>query len=109
HPAVLERAGRVVALDLEPDLATGDLGEPARLDQRRAALTQCHRRGALGDVEEFAVFLDHPPPLVARCRCGVLPGHSFVPSTRITEVTSRTMSMPCSASTVARSWASVAR
>ena len=44
HAAVLERAGRVVALDLEPDLGAGEAGEPLRVHQRGAALAQGDRR-----------------------------------------------------------------
>src|SRR3546814_10282643 len=61
-------------------------------------------------VEQLAVFLDDATPLVhARLLTTQGGAHSFVPSTRITEVTSRTMSISCRCSTVARNWASVAR
>ena len=64
HAAVLERAGRVVALDLEPDLGAGQPGEPLGVDQRGAALAQRDRRRALGDLEQVAVLLDDAAPLV---------------------------------------------
>ena len=65
HAAVLERAGRVGALDLEVDLAAGALGQPRRRHQRRAALAQGDDRRGLGDRQPVAVLLDHPAPLVA--------------------------------------------
>ena len=75
--------------------------------QRRAALAQGHGRDVLGDVEQVAVLLDHAAPLVGGAVLGMSHSDS-PPSTRITEVTSRTMSIPRSAATVAESWASVA-
>ena len=64
-----------------------------------------------GSVEEVAVLLDHAAPLVGAGEVapGELSGiHSSSPSTRITEVTSRTMSIARRCSTVAPSAASVA-
>ncbi len=92
HAAVLERAGRVVALDLEPDLGAGEVGEPGRLDHRGAALAQGDRRGAVGEVEPVAVLLDHAAPL-ARRRGSAVTVIRWSPSTRITEDTSRTLAI----------------
>ena len=68
HAAVLERAGRVVALDLEPDLGAGQPGEPLGVHQRGAALAQRDRDGALGDLQQVAVLLDDAAPLVGPVR-----------------------------------------
>ena len=68
HAAVLERAGRVVALDLELHLAAGDPGEPARSATSGVPPSpRRDRRGARGEVEQVAVLLDHAPPLVGPC------------------------------------------
>ena len=60
HAAVLEGAGRVVGLDLEPHLGAGQPGQPVGVHERSAALTQGDRLEALGEVEEVAVLLDDP-------------------------------------------------
>src|SRR5690606_30194791 len=86
--------------DLEPDLAPGEAAEPVGVDQRGPPLAQGHRLHLPREVQEVAIFLDDASPLAV--------GHSSPPSTRITEVTSRTMSIFCRASTVALSAASVA-
>ena len=98
HAAVLERAGRVLALDLQPHLTLGGAGEPLGVDQRGATLAERHRLGVLGDVEEGAILLDHTAPLAV--------GHQTAPSTRITEATSRTYSISRRCCTVAASAAS---
>src|SRR5207244_3280905 len=100
HAAVLEGAGGVVALDLEPHLGAGHVAEPVGGHHRCAALTQGDRRGALGDVQAVAVLLEDAAPLVA---------HSGSPSTRITDDTSRTLAIARRASTVAERSASLAR
>ena len=40
HPAILERTGRVRALELQPDLGARALGEARREHKRRRALAQ---------------------------------------------------------------------
>ena len=92
HAAVLERAGRVVALDLEPDLARRCSSEShAAVDQRGAALAQGDRRGAVGDVAARSRYSSITP------RHWCAPARWWLirasPSTRITEDTSRTKSM----------------
>ena len=44
HPAVLERPGRVGALDLEPDVAAGALGQLRRVHERRPSLVERDKR-----------------------------------------------------------------
>ena len=80
--------------------------QPLGPHQRRAALAQGDRLSAGGDRSSSSRYSSITP----RHWCGrSTSGHSSPPSTRITEVTSRTMSMPRRCSTVAASWASVAR
>src|SRR5690606_1848335 len=102
HAPVLERAGRVVALHLEPDLGSGQVREPPAVHQRRPALAQGHGRRVRRQVEAVAVLLDDPAPLVRAVPRpgGPGPRAHWSPSTRITEETSRTKSMPRSACTV---------
>ena len=60
HAAVLERAGRVRALELQEDPRADALGDDGRLDQRRRALVQGHDGVALLEREVLAVALDQP-------------------------------------------------
>ena len=58
HAAVLERAGRVHALELEVQLAHAQRGGHARRgDQRRVALVEGQQRRPVGDRQKFAVAL----------------------------------------------------
>ena len=93
HAAVLERPGRVHALDLDEHLGARALRERRRRDERRAALAE--RDDALLDVggQAVGVLGDDAAPLV---------GHQ-APSTRRTDTTRRTTSRPAMASTVLRS------
>src|SRR5574339_330396 len=103
HAAVLEGAGGVVALDLEPDVGLGQLREPAAVDERRATLAQGDRRRPGRHVEPEGVLLHDPTPLMGGRRA-----HSAPPSTLMIDDTSWTNSLVRSASTVAASAASVA-
>ena len=61
HAAVLERAGRVLALDLEVQVRGADrLPEPLGADERRGALAQRQRRRRVGHRQEAAVALHQP-------------------------------------------------
>ncbi len=62
HAAVLERAGGVGPLDLEPDVGLQHLGQAVGAQQGRGALEQRHdlRGGRHG--QERAVLLDQAPP-----------------------------------------------
>ena len=99
HAAVLERAGRVAALDLEEHVTADDARQPGRVHERRAALPQRDDGSLRGDREPLAVLLDDASPQMC---------HQNPPSTRITDDTSRTMSSPRSEATVADSAASSA-
>ena len=62
-PAVLERAGRVLALDLEVQVAQAERrAEPLGADQRREALAEGQRRRRVGDRQEAPVALHQPRP-----------------------------------------------
>ena len=105
HAAVLERARRVRALDLQQHAAdAGTRRDPGRLDQRRVALEERDDRGVGPDRQELAVRLDEPGPPPAR-----RPRQSSSPMTRTTEPTRLTASTSRSASSVARRSASRAR
>ena len=87
HAAVLERAGRVEALDLQMHCAAGVFGQPLGVDQRRTALQQGDRRPVVLDRQSVAVGgYQAGPRLVHRLRAGV--AHSLVPSSRSTLATS---------------------
>src|SRR5207248_6433022 len=101
HPAVLERAGRVGALDLEVDLAAGQLGQVRRGQQRRVALAERDHLRPVRHRDPLPVRLDDPRP-------GAL-DHWSSPSTRITLTTSCTTSSFPISSTVDCSAASGAR
>ena len=60
HAAVLERAGRVGALELEEDPRAHALRDHGRLDQRRRALVQGHHGVAFLERQVLAVALDQP-------------------------------------------------
>ncbi len=62
HAAVLERPGRVGALDLEPDLRADQLGQHAGVDERGAALEQRHDGRVGRDGQAVAVLLDQAAP-----------------------------------------------
>ena len=59
HPAILERAGRVGALDLDPDLAAEPVGQHLGLDQRGTALTEGDHRIGVGHRQPLPVAGDH--------------------------------------------------
>ena len=63
HAAVLERAGRVEALDLQMHRAADLFGQPRRRNQRRAALEQGDRRPVVADRQPVPVRLDQARPL----------------------------------------------
>src|SRR5512135_1396719 len=105
HPAVLERAGGVGALDLEVHLAASQLGQVPGGHQRSTALAQRHYRGRSGDRKAVPVLLDHSPPGPPGGRHH---GHASPPSTRMTLLTARTTSRSRRSSTVDASAASVA-
>ena len=66
HAAVLERAGRVLALDLQVQVGEPERrAEAPRVDQRREPLAEGQRRGRVGDGQEPAVALDEPGRAVA--------------------------------------------
>ena len=70
HPAVLERAGRVPALDLEVQVAQAERrAEAFGPDQRREALAQGQRRRRLADRQEPAVAVDRGAGGRARAGC----------------------------------------
>ena len=58
HAAVLERAGRVEPLELQPDLGVDELGEVRRVDERRRALAERDDGIAGGERQALAVALD---------------------------------------------------
>jgi hypothetical protein len=58
HAAVLERAGRVRALELEPHLAADALGHEGRVDERRRALAERHDGVVVGERQVLAEALD---------------------------------------------------
>src|SRR5207245_41972 len=59
HPAILERAGRVRAFDLEPDLRDAGLAlERASADERSASFAQRETRCAFADREICRVTVD---------------------------------------------------
>ena len=60
HPAVLERAGRVRALDLQPHVGAHALGEPRRGHERRRALEQGDDGVVRPERQPVAVALDDP-------------------------------------------------
>ncbi|MFL5874098.1 MAG: hypothetical protein ACJ75T_11605 [Solirubrobacterales bacterium] len=60
HPPVLERSGRVQALELEVGAGFDPLREPRRLDQRRRTLVQGHDRVARLQREPVPVAVDQP-------------------------------------------------
>ena len=63
HAPVLERPGRVLALDLEVEVVEADHGaEPAGPDERREPLAEGQGRGRVGDREEPAVPLEQAGP-----------------------------------------------
>ena len=62
HAAILEGAGRVRALALEPELEPEPLGEPLGADERRRALAERHERRRVGDRQAVAVAIDRGRP-----------------------------------------------
>ena len=60
HAAVLERAGRVRALELEPDLDAGALGDPLGEHERRRALLERDDRVPGREREPLLVPRDQP-------------------------------------------------
>src|SRR6185437_15176439 len=102
HAAVLERAGRVEALDLEVHVAAGTFGQHRGGQQRSPALVQGDHRGLAGDREPVPVGVDHAVPGTG------LDGwhHSSSPSTRITLATALTTGSASSSRMVAASDAS---
>ena len=64
HPAVLERAGRVRALELEPHLDAGALGDALGEHERRRALLQRDDRVARGERQPLAVTRDQAHQLL---------------------------------------------
>ena len=58
HPAVLERAGRVGALDLQPHLRAGALGQPLGEHVRRRALAERDDRVLGRERQALAIALD---------------------------------------------------
>ena len=67
HPAVLERAGRVHALELEVEVRDADgRAEPGGVDERRAALAEGEPRGRVGDGQERPVAVHQARPGRAR-------------------------------------------
>src|SRR5439155_21864742 len=59
HPAILERAGRVLALDLGVEIPQAEAGaEPAERDERRLTLAQADDRRGVRDRQERAIALD---------------------------------------------------
>ena len=75
HAAVLERPGRVGALDLQPDLGADPLGEARRRQQRRAALEQGdHRasRSVPAGRSRYSSITPAPAAVAARSRHAVL-------------------------------------
>src|SRR5690606_10643915 len=99
HAAVLERAGRVLPLDLDEHVTADELGQPARVHQRRAALAERDDGGAGRKRDPVAVLLDDSTPRG---------GHHDTPSTRMTDDTPRTISRSRIRLTVAASAASSA-
>ena len=88
HAAVLERTGRVRALDLqEHPRDPGPRRDARRLDERRVALEQRDDRRRVGDRQVLAVRLDQPGPAPGR-----RPRQSSSPMTRTTEPTRCTAS-----------------
>ena len=86
HAAVLERTRGVGALELQPHLAAGHLGQRAGIHKRRATLAQGHHGCLIGDRKAIAVLLDEAAPLMCHCYS------PDSPSTRMTPRTSRTAS-----------------
>ena len=64
HATVLEGAGGVGALDLQPHLAAGALGDDVGPHQRGAPLAQRDHRGRVADREPIAVLVDDSAPLL---------------------------------------------
>ena len=70
HAAVLERARRVGALDLEVELRDAELAaEVAGMDEGRGPFAQRERRGGVGQGQEGRVPVEEPR---ARAGCGLL-------------------------------------
>ena len=63
-PAVLERAGRVLALDLEVQVRRTPMAAPSRggVDERRGALAEGQRRRRVGDRQEAPIAVHEPRP-----------------------------------------------
>ena len=69
HPAILERPGRVLALDLEVEVAQPERGsEPLGADERREPFAEGQRRGRVGHRQEAPVALDEAWPARDRRR-----------------------------------------
>src|SRR5690606_37335447 len=99
HPAVLEGAGGVGALDLDVDLRADPLGEHGGRHERGAALAQGDHRVTGLDRQPVGVLRDHASPLVRHQSSSTL----VTASTRLTD------GIRATASAVAASAASLAR
>src|SRR5690606_40017333 len=91
HAAVLERPGRVHALELHEHLRAGSGRKSRCRDERSAALPQGDDGRGIRHIEAIGVFAEDSAPLV---------GH-YKPSTRKTEVIELTTSLRSRPSTVA--------
>ncbi len=83
HPSVFEGPGRIQAFELEVDLPLDGLGKCRRRDEGRVAFEERHDRSVGSDRQTIAVRLDDPRM-----------AHASSLSTRITEATLRTASIP---------------
>src|SRR6202040_3551010 len=108
HAPVLERTGRVEALDLEMHRAACVFGKPRRGEERGAALAQGDRCPAVLDRQPVTVRGDEPRPGLVN-GLGRGGAHSLVPSMRSTLLMLCTTSRSASAATVSDNAASVAR
>src|SRR6185312_9466915 len=73
HPAVLERAGRIRSLALQPDLRADTLRDALGEYERRRALAEGDDRRAVLDRQPVAVALDqrgHPRSVTTRITSG---------------------------------------
>ena len=98
HAAILEGAGGVGSVVLQPHLAPGLVGERIGADERGATFTEGDHRRGLAHREPQAILLDHTAPLVRspgsliQTTRGVVRAgtHGSSPSTRSTLAIART-------------------